>query len=170
MAQQHSIQTFFSKKKCSATQRAFQQQLNGINIAEKNKSEIESQGCCDHIKEIDRMKKVEVDLRRDVELIENKAKTFEIQCEEQKKKYDKLKIKHIQLLQVLLEKESVIRKLSKSLRPDQNENETEQEVDDQNPNDREVSFTFCGLNHFVYSISCNRVAITISECNLNTDD
>lgn len=87
-----------------------------------------------------------------------------------KKKYDKLKIKHIQLLQVLLEKESVIRKLSKSLRPDQNENETEQEVDDQNPNDRKVSFTFCGLNHFVYSISCNRVAITISECNLNTDD
>lgn len=126
---QKSVANIFHKAKVGAAEKAFQQQLKKLKEAEKNQREIEKEECCDHIQEIERMKKVETDLRHDIELIGNKAKVFEIQCDENKKKYEQLKAKHIQLLQVLLMKEKEIQKLTKMLHHDQNDDETKSRAD-----------------------------------------
>lgn len=114
---QETILNFYQNRKKNIVEEVFNDEVNKINEnCGKGQSEIEirnsNQNCCEHIVEIERMKQVEIDLRKNVVLSENKAKLFEEENKKTKEKYDKLKQKHIQLLQVLLEKENAIQKLA----------------------------------------------------------
>lgn len=118
---QKNISTYFTNRKKLASEEAFIHELHRINEdCEKNQhtSEIPclSANCCEHIDEIEKMKQVEIDLRNDVTLFENKAKVFEVENKNTKAKYEKLKLKHIQLLQMLLEKEKLIQNLMTKVR------------------------------------------------------
>lgn len=118
---QGNILKYFSNRKNVASEDAFIHELHKINKdceKNQNKSEIPSlsANCCEHIDEIEKMKQVEINLRNDVTLFENKAKVFEVENKNTKEKYEKLELKHIQLLQMLLEKEKLIQNLMKKVR------------------------------------------------------
>lgn len=130
---QPPIPNFFQSKKVNASEKAFNQQLENLNQIE-NKNPSDGENCCDHIEQIKSLKTIETDLRQKISLVENKAGAFEKQCKENKEKYDKLKVKYIQLLQRLLEKENHLQSLTKKLHRAENADEPESEVNVQEVN------------------------------------
>lgn len=102
MSHQPKIGDLFSKKKLNATKQAFEQQY-----AEINQSRIkiaEKEDCCNHIEEVKKLNREKEEHRSTNHVLENQLKAMT-------EKYEKLKVKHISLLQTLLMKENEIKKL-----------------------------------------------------------
>lgn len=93
-------------KKRSSSKQAFERQY-----AEISQSESHKENCCNHLEKVTK-------LEREKEEQRGANHVLEIQLKSMTEKYEKLKVKHVSLLQTLFAKENEIQKLKFKLNSD----------------------------------------------------
>lgn len=119
MADQPPISNYFkSFKKVNACSQAFRRQYNAIitntenEISEQNNDENDIYpDCCQHLQEISELKSTAMEMKQENEKLKDTSHADKNQVKILSDKYTQLKTKHIQLLDILMEKEIQIQKL-----------------------------------------------------------
>lgn len=119
MASQPLISDLFRKKKPNACLEAFNSQFNALNTSDEqnNVSFVDEEisyppDCSDHLSNIEKLQISEANLIQENEKNETKINALENQVKLLSEKYEKLKVKHVNLLQTLLAKENQIQSLN----------------------------------------------------------